>query len=212
MHSRARRRLDKTESLYECGCRHQLCGILQAALLKCSCVYCACRVVMPDNRTIYTTEDGTNGVLLMFKADKPGDLSSGEDGTTHTVAPWTGPMAFGCPINRVLVLFSTPTAMYHTPHLVDVSGPPAAYPTPPHPTHRACCGLQAPCLLPASPLRDQPPSALTGSSWGRVSICCICSADSCTCLVVYSFAGQRHAALPLPAACTLHTSWQYCTA
>lgn len=34
-------------------------------------------VVMPDNRTVYSTDDGTNGVLLMFKADNPGDLSSG---------------------------------------------------------------------------------------------------------------------------------------
>jgi hypothetical protein len=32
---------------------------------------------MPDNRTIYSTDDGSNGVLTMFKADKPGDLTSG---------------------------------------------------------------------------------------------------------------------------------------
>jgi hypothetical protein len=38
---------------------------------------------MPDNRTVYSTDDGTNGVLLMFKADNPGDLSSGEAHLTH---------------------------------------------------------------------------------------------------------------------------------
>lgn len=41
------------------------------------CVIVACSVVMPDNRTVYSTDDGSNGVLLMFKADKPSDLSSG---------------------------------------------------------------------------------------------------------------------------------------
>jgi hypothetical protein len=41
------------------------------------CVFVACSVVMPDNRTVYSTDDGSNGVLLMFKADKPSDLSSG---------------------------------------------------------------------------------------------------------------------------------------
>lgn len=32
---------------------------------------------MPDNRTVYTTDDGSAGVLLKFVADKAGDLSSG---------------------------------------------------------------------------------------------------------------------------------------
>lgn len=32
---------------------------------------------MPDHRTIYTTDDGSNGVLTMFRADKPADLTSG---------------------------------------------------------------------------------------------------------------------------------------
>lgn len=44
---------------------------------------CACRYVMPDNRTIYSTDDGTNGVLTMFKADKPADLTSGGGQTCH---------------------------------------------------------------------------------------------------------------------------------
>ncbi|KAI8466873.1 MAG: hypothetical protein J3K34DRAFT_460669 [Monoraphidium minutum] len=33
--------------------------------------------VMPDNRTVYTTDDSSNGVLLKFVADRPADLSSG---------------------------------------------------------------------------------------------------------------------------------------
>ena len=32
---------------------------------------------MPDNRTIYTTDDGTNGVMIKFVTDKPADLGSG---------------------------------------------------------------------------------------------------------------------------------------
>ncbi|KAF6262042.1 hypothetical protein COO60DRAFT_687772 [Scenedesmus sp. NREL 46B-D3] len=34
-------------------------------------------VVMPDNRTVYTSDDGSSGVLLKFVADRPGQLSSG---------------------------------------------------------------------------------------------------------------------------------------
>lgn len=33
--------------------------------------------VMPNNRTVYTTDDNPNGVFLKFVADKAGDLSSG---------------------------------------------------------------------------------------------------------------------------------------
>ena len=33
--------------------------------------------VMPDRKTVYLTDDGTNGVLFMFVASKPGDLSEG---------------------------------------------------------------------------------------------------------------------------------------
>ncbi len=33
--------------------------------------------VMPDEKTVYMTDDGTNGVLFMFIADKPQDLSAG---------------------------------------------------------------------------------------------------------------------------------------
>jgi hypothetical protein len=32
---------------------------------------------MPDNRTIYSSDDGSNGVLLKFVADRPAELSSG---------------------------------------------------------------------------------------------------------------------------------------
>jgi len=34
--------------------------------------------VMPDNRTVYITSDGTNKPLIMFKAKTPGDLSKGD--------------------------------------------------------------------------------------------------------------------------------------
>ncbi|WIA41199.1 hypothetical protein OEZ86_004814 [Tetradesmus obliquus] len=34
-------------------------------------------VVMPDNRTIYSSDDGSSGVLLKFVADRPAELSSG---------------------------------------------------------------------------------------------------------------------------------------
>ncbi len=34
--------------------------------------------VMPDNKTVYMTDDGTAGVVLRFVADEEGDLSSGE--------------------------------------------------------------------------------------------------------------------------------------
>ncbi|MEB4591433.1 alkaline phosphatase PhoX [Candidatus Thiothrix sp. Deng01] len=34
--------------------------------------------VMPDNKTVYMSDDGGNGVMLRFVADKAGDLSSGE--------------------------------------------------------------------------------------------------------------------------------------
>jgi hypothetical protein len=34
---------------------------------------------MPDNRTIYTSDDGSSGVLLKFVADRPAELSSGEE-------------------------------------------------------------------------------------------------------------------------------------
>ncbi len=33
--------------------------------------------VMPDRRTVYLTDDGTNVALFMFVADRPGDLSAG---------------------------------------------------------------------------------------------------------------------------------------
>jgi len=33
--------------------------------------------VMPDNRTVYIMDDGTNRVMTVYKADIPGDLSSG---------------------------------------------------------------------------------------------------------------------------------------
>jgi secreted PhoX family phosphatase len=33
--------------------------------------------VMPDEKTVYITDDGTNGLLLMFVADAPEDLSAG---------------------------------------------------------------------------------------------------------------------------------------
>ena len=33
--------------------------------------------VLPDRRTVYLTDDGSNGVMTMFRADKEGDLSSG---------------------------------------------------------------------------------------------------------------------------------------
>lgn len=36
-----------------------------------------CSIVMPDGKTVYTTDDGTNCGFFMFKADNPGDLSSG---------------------------------------------------------------------------------------------------------------------------------------
>jgi secreted PhoX family phosphatase len=34
-------------------------------------------IVMPDNKTVYITDDGTNTMLVMFVADEAGDLSSG---------------------------------------------------------------------------------------------------------------------------------------
>ena len=34
--------------------------------------------VMPDNKTVYMSDDGGNGVMLRYVADKAGDLSSGE--------------------------------------------------------------------------------------------------------------------------------------
>jgi secreted PhoX family phosphatase len=34
-------------------------------------------IVMPDLRTVYTTDDGTNCGFFMFKADKKADLSCG---------------------------------------------------------------------------------------------------------------------------------------
>jgi len=34
--------------------------------------------VMPDNRTVYTTDDGTNRFLAAYRADRPGDLTSGK--------------------------------------------------------------------------------------------------------------------------------------
>jgi hypothetical protein len=45
---------------------------------------------MPDNKTVYTTDDGTNVGFYMFKSDKPGpNFSSGADGSlsnaTHGV-------------------------------------------------------------------------------------------------------------------------------
>jgi uncharacterized protein len=41
--------------------------------------------VMPDRKTVYITEDGTNTMLLMFLADTAGDLSAG----TLYAAKWT---------------------------------------------------------------------------------------------------------------------------
>ena len=39
---------------------------------------CLCRrYVMPDKRTVYITDDSTNGMFLKFVADAAGDLSSG---------------------------------------------------------------------------------------------------------------------------------------
>lgn len=35
-------------------------------------------LVMPDNRTVYMADDGTNTAQYKFVADKAGDLSSGE--------------------------------------------------------------------------------------------------------------------------------------
>ncbi len=32
---------------------------------------------MPDRRTVYMTDDGSNVGFFMFKADRPNDLSSG---------------------------------------------------------------------------------------------------------------------------------------
>ncbi len=32
---------------------------------------------MPDNKTVYATDDGTNTAFWKFIADKPGDMSSG---------------------------------------------------------------------------------------------------------------------------------------
>lgn len=32
---------------------------------------------MPDNKTVYATDDGTNTAFWKFVADKPGDMSSG---------------------------------------------------------------------------------------------------------------------------------------
>ena len=37
----------------------------------------ACSIVMPDLRTVYATDDGTNVGFYKFVADKPEDLSSG---------------------------------------------------------------------------------------------------------------------------------------
>lgn len=36
------------------------------------------RIVLPDKRTVYTTDDGTNCGFFMFKADRQADLSSGK--------------------------------------------------------------------------------------------------------------------------------------
>lgn len=33
--------------------------------------------VMPDNQTVYIMDDGTNRVMTVYKAETPGDLSSG---------------------------------------------------------------------------------------------------------------------------------------
>jgi hypothetical protein len=33
--------------------------------------------VMPDRKTVYTTDDGANVGFFQFRADRPGDLSSG---------------------------------------------------------------------------------------------------------------------------------------
>jgi len=57
---------------------------------------------MPDNRTVYSTDDGSNGVLVMFKADRPKDLSSGEREGSSLFAP-----------SSLLCYFVSPIAMLH---------------------------------------------------------------------------------------------------
>jgi secreted PhoX family phosphatase len=41
--------------------------------------------VMPDRRTVYLTDDGTNVALFMFVADRPGDLSAGNLYAAHWI-------------------------------------------------------------------------------------------------------------------------------
>lgn len=41
---------------------------------------------MPDNKTVYITDDGTNVGFFKFVADKPKDLSSGGLGCVSGVA------------------------------------------------------------------------------------------------------------------------------
>ena len=36
-----------------------------------------CRYVMPDQKTVYSTDDGSNTGFWKFVADKAGDMSSG---------------------------------------------------------------------------------------------------------------------------------------
>ncbi|WP_394850479.1 DUF839 domain-containing protein [Pendulispora brunnea] len=49
--------------------------------------------VMPDKKTVYLTDDGTNDVFSMFIADKPGDLSAG----TLYAAQWFQTSPAGAP-------------------------------------------------------------------------------------------------------------------
>eukprot|EP01025_Chloroclados_australasicus_P058721 TRINITY_DN73_c0_g1_i1.p1 TRINITY_DN73_c0_g1~~TRINITY_DN73_c0_g1_i1.p1 ORF type:complete len:802 (-),score=115.58 TRINITY_DN73_c0_g1_i1:597-2969(-) len=53
--------------------KHMAMGRLSIELVK----------VMPDNKTVYITSDGSNKPFLMFKATTPGDLSRGELFAAH---------------------------------------------------------------------------------------------------------------------------------
>jgi hypothetical protein len=43
---------------------------------------------MPDNHTIYSSDDGSNGVLLKFVAERPAELFSGGQAVPNCVLLW----------------------------------------------------------------------------------------------------------------------------
>jgi hypothetical protein len=105
------------------------------------CMRPCCSVVMPDLRTVYSTDDGSAGVLVMFVADEPKDLTSGAQGSCTQLLRRVHD------VRRALLWLSC----LQRPVLSCTSCPPPPPPTPKNPphTHRhpVCRQVHAPSRL-----------------------------------------------------------------